>query len=53
MEAAPDAAPDSWDQELEAPVRALSGLNVNAAEFVPTFLQKDSGPDGAPEPGKT
>uniref|UniRef100_A0AAY4DIL9 Tr-type G domain-containing protein n=1 Tax=Denticeps clupeoides TaxID=299321 RepID=A0AAY4DIL9_9TELE len=37
-----DSAPDSWEQEAEG--ASPAGLNVNAPEFVPTFLLR-----GAPE----
>lgn len=43
-----DTAPDSWEQEddVEATAdtelqSAFTGLNVNAPEFVPSFLSRD------------
>lgn len=48
-----DTAPDSWEQEddVDSPAvdvaSTFTGLNVNAPEFVPTFLQGGpSVPDG-------
>lgn len=53
-----DTAPDSWEQEddVEATAdtelqSAFTGLNVNAAEFVPSFLSRDS-PENATSEGK-
>ncbi len=53
-----DTAPDSWEQEddVEATAdtelqSAFTGLNVNAAEFVPSFLSRDP-PENATSDGK-
>lgn len=53
-----DTAPDSWEQEddVEATAdtelqSAFTGLNVNAAEFVPSFLSLDP-PENATSDGK-
>lgn len=49
-----DTAPDSWEQEDDVEATAVdvastfAGLNVNAPEFVPTFLQ--GGPSVIPVP---
>ncbi|KTF81873.1 hypothetical protein cypCar_00049106 [Cyprinus carpio] len=52
-----DTAPDSWEQEddVEATAdtelqSAFTGLNVNAPEFVPSFLSRDP-PENATSDG--
>ena len=42
-------APESWDQDVNTP---MSKLNVNATEFVPSWLPQNAVPK-APTPAET
>ena len=43
-------APESWDQDVSQP---MSKLNVNATEFVPSWLPQNAVPNKATTPAET
>lgn len=54
-----DSAPESWEEEDDVEAQAdtelqsaFTGLNVNAPEFVPSFVPRAS-PQSTGSPGKT